>query len=252
MVMGRKRELTPGKSPAHFFGAELRRAREAAGMTMAEFCIKVPCAESTLSRIEGGFLSPDKRLAQVCDEVFPHYDGWFTRFYLESREWVKAYPQPFRQFPQIEREALALYFFEHSLVPGLFQTEEYARVVLASFPNSTQDQVDQRLKARIARQAVITGDNAPLVWVVLDEWSLRRPLGSPAVMRAQLERIADMAQHPNVTVQVLTAAAHVGLQGALSIAETPDATVASVEDLADGRLIEAPGTIRMLATRFRH
>jgi transcriptional regulator with XRE-family HTH domain len=240
VAQGRKRELTPGKSPAHFFGAELRRAREATGISMAEFCVKVPCAESTLSRVEGGILSPDRRLANVCDEVFPQYDGWFTRFYLESREWVKVYPPSFRPFTQIEREAVALYFFEHSLVPGMLQADDYARAILSSHPNTSADQVEGRVKARLARQAVLTGDSPPLAWFVLDEASLHRQLGSPAVMRAQVARIADMAKRANITIQILTATAHVGLQGALSIAETDDTTVASLEDLADGRLIEVP------------
>src|SRR6266404_1146569 len=145
MARGIRRELTPGKSPAHFFGNELRRAREAAGIPMAEFCVKVPCAESTLSRVEGGILSPDKRLANVCDDVFPQYDGWFTRFYLESREWVKAYPPPFRKFAQDERESTALYYLEHSYIPGLLQTEDYARAMLSAHPNTSAEQVEERV-----------------------------------------------------------------------------------------------------------
>jgi transcriptional regulator with XRE-family HTH domain len=253
MVMGRKRELTPGKSPAHFFGAELRRAREAAGMTMAEFCVKVPCAESTMSRIEGGFLSPDKRLAQVADETFPQYDGWFTRFYLESRDWVQAYPPSFRQFVEDEREATALYYVEHTLVPGMLQTEDYARVMLSSFPGATPERVAERVKARLERQALLTRDKPPMAWFLIDESAIRRCVGSPDLMRAQVARVAEMAHLSHICVQVLTVTAHVGVQGALHLAETDGVLQsANVEDIADGRMIDDSRTLAALAMRFRH
>jgi transcriptional regulator with XRE-family HTH domain len=91
------RELDPGASPAHFFGAEVRRAREAAGMTLADLAALVPCDASTVSRVESGLLSPTGRFAAACDEAFPHMTGWFTRFYNNSSSWDGPFPRWFEE-----------------------------------------------------------------------------------------------------------------------------------------------------------
>jgi transcriptional regulator with XRE-family HTH domain len=75
--MPRVRTLTPGASPAHFFGSEVRRAREAAGMSQAELGALVPCDKSVVSRIEAGLTQPDESFARACDTAFPHLDGFF-------------------------------------------------------------------------------------------------------------------------------------------------------------------------------
>jgi len=95
------RDLDPTASPAHFFGGEVRRARMAAGMTLAELADTVPCDASTVSRIEAGLLSPTERFAVACDEAFPHMTGWFTRFYQGSRKWRGPYPPWFRDWVEI-------------------------------------------------------------------------------------------------------------------------------------------------------
>jgi DNA-binding XRE family transcriptional regulator len=82
------RDLDPTVSPAHFFGAEVRRARATAGMTLADLAVTVPCDASTVSRIEAGEREPTERFAVACDEAFPHMTGWFTRFYRDSRKWL--------------------------------------------------------------------------------------------------------------------------------------------------------------------
>jgi hypothetical protein len=86
------RDLDPGASPAHFFGAEVRRARVAADMTLADLAATVPCDASTVSRIEAGTLSPARRFADACDEAFPNMAGWFSRFCHDSRTWGRAAP----------------------------------------------------------------------------------------------------------------------------------------------------------------
>jgi transcriptional regulator with XRE-family HTH domain len=114
----------------HFFGSEVRRAREAACMSQTELGDLVPCDKATVSRIEAGLTQPDQAFARACDATFPRPDGWFTRFYAGSRTWGEAFPPAFRPFAACESEAVALRWFEHSLVPGLLQTEDYARAVL--------------------------------------------------------------------------------------------------------------------------
>jgi len=253
MTRGCKKDLTPGLSPLHFFGSEVRRAREAAAMRQADLAAMVPFDVSMVSRIECGASAPDRHFAQVCDEAFTSLGGWFTRFYDESRDWNPAFADAFQPFASYEAEATALYVFENSVIPGLLQTEEYAREVLSRHPGVTDGQVTERVAARIARKAVLTRDNPPLVWFVLDVAALHREIGVRKVMYKALRHIAEMAFLPNVTIQILTSSAHVGLQGAANIAETADGgIVASLADLADGRIVDDQATVSLLATRFRH
>ena len=255
--MPRKRNLTPSASPLHHFGSELRRAREEAGMTLAEFGALVPCDNSTVSRIEAGLIAPDLHLAEVADRAFPFARGWFTRFLNDSQEWNgnSALSPAFRDFADDEAEATALYSFEHSVLPGLLQTEDYARVVLSRHPGVTDELVNSRVAARMGRQAILTRDDPPLFWAVLDEMALRRQYGGPKVMRDALLHLADMARLPNITVQVIPANGnyHVGLQGSLVIAEKSGA-LASVftEDADDGRTSDEADRVNRLSVRFRH
>ena len=124
--MTRLRALTPSASPMHFFGAEVRRAREAAGMSGAELGALVPCDKATVSRVENGLTVPDEAFPIACDAAFPQMGGWFTRFYNDSQVWGEAFPLAFREFADHEKEATALRWWEHSLVPGLLQTEDQA------------------------------------------------------------------------------------------------------------------------------
>jgi transcriptional regulator with XRE-family HTH domain len=253
MARGRKQPLTPNASPLHFFGSEVRRAREAAGMTLADLAVLVPCDPSTVSRIESGILAPDAHLARVCDEAFPQLGGWFTRFYAESRDWNAPFPPSFRPFAEDEAEATALYVFQFALVPGLLQTEDYARAVLSRHPNASDGEVAERVAARLARQAILARDEPPLTWFVLDAAVLHRDVGGPKVMYAALRHVAEMSRRPHITTQVLTTGAHVGLQGSFDIAEKAGATVtANLEDIADGRVVKDTATVSMVATRFRH
>jgi transcriptional regulator with XRE-family HTH domain len=255
--MPRKRTLTPSASPLHHFGSELRRARQEAGMTLADFGELVPCDNSTVSRIEAGLIAPDLHLAEVADRAFPFARGWFTRFFGDSANWTEnsAFAVEFRDFADDELEATALYTFEHSVLPGLLQTEDYARAVLSRHPGVTHELVNSRVAARLGRQAVITRDDPPLFWAVLDEMTLRRQYGSPKVTRDALLHLADMARLPNVTVQVIpvTDKYHVGLQGSFIIAEKSGA-LASVftGDADDGRTSDDAEMVNRLSVRFRH
>jgi transcriptional regulator with XRE-family HTH domain len=256
-TMPRKRTLTPSASPLHHFGSELRRAREDAAMTLAEFGSLVPCDNSTVSRIEAGLIAPDLHLAEVADRTFPFARGWFTRFFSDSANWTEnlAFAVEFRDFAEDELEATALYTSQHSVLPGLLQTEDYARAVLSRHPGVTDELVDSRVAARMGRQAVLTRDDPPLFWAVLDEMALRHQYGSPKIMRDALLHLADMARLPNITVQVIPANGnyHVGLQGSLVIAEKSGAlTSVFTEDADDGRTSDEADRVNRLSVRFRH
>jgi hypothetical protein len=235
----------------HFFGSEVRRAREAAGMTQVELGDLVPCDKSVVSRIEGGLVHADEPFARACDVAFPHMSGFFSRFWRDCQSWGVAFPAAFRDFASYEAEAIALWSLEHSLMPGLLQTEDYARAVLERHPRVTPDEVTERVSARVTRQAILDGDRAPRYWVLLDENVLHREVGGPEVMRDQLKYLAAMARQSNVTVQVLPRiGAHIGHQGGFAMAETHDARVVFLEHFTGGMTIDSPAVVAEASVQF--
>ena len=249
--MPRVRTLTPGASPMHFFGSEVRRAREAAGMSQAELGALVPCDKSVVSRIEAGLVQADEAFARACDVAFPHLGGFFLRFWKDCQTWDAAFTPAFREFATYEAEAVTIWTFQHSLVPGLLQTEDYARAVLERHPNVTSEQVAERLAARLTRQSVLERTDPPLFWVLLDENVLHRLVGGATIMQDQMAHLAVTARRPNVTVQVISReGAHVGLTGAVDMAETADAFVVHLEHLADGLMTDSPAIVAQTSTRF--
>ena len=214
------RDLDPTASPAHFFGAEVRRARMAASMTLADLAVTVPCDASTVSRIEAGEREPTERFAVACDESFPHMTGWFTRFYLGSRKWNGPHPPWFRDWVEIEERATEIRWWQPLLVPGLLQTSGYARAVLASWRRDNGDDIETKVAARIERQAILDRDNPPELRVLLDEPVLHRCIGNATIMAGQLDHLAEMGRRPNITIQLVpgAAGAYAGLSGAFAVA----------------------------------
>jgi hypothetical protein len=145
-----------------------------------------------------------------------------------------------------------LRIFENTIVPGLCQTEDYARAILESHPDVTPERAQERLEGRMDRQRILTRDMPPppRLWVLLDEAVLRREIGSRKAMEGQLRHLADMAQRPGITIQVLTETTHCGLHGAFSLAETPTRRVVYLESIADGTTTEDPSVVVDLELRF--
>lgn len=251
--MPRERELDATQSPLAFFGAEVRRARTAAGMSLADLGALVPCDKSTVSRIESGLLAPDAAFARACDQAFPAFDQWYTRFHGAYPKWETAMPPAFRSFVGDEARATALYTSEHSFIPGLLATEPYARAVLARHLNVTAEQVAARLAARMARQAILDREDPPRLWAVLDEQALHRRIGDQEVMRDALAHLAALAQRPKVTVQVLeNGGGHVGLQGAFTVAEVTGSPCSVFkEDITEGWVCYDTATVLTAVERFR-
>ena len=147
-------------NPIRYFGQQVRRARLAAGWTLAEFGQRIGYDPGQISRIENGKRPPTELFAQMCDRAFPDRGGWFSEFYAESRTWI-ATPPWFRSWVEHEQHAATLRLWQPCVLSGLLQTEEYARAILAVNPGVTEDQVSERLAARLARQAILTRDDPP-------------------------------------------------------------------------------------------
>jgi hypothetical protein len=152
-----------------------------------------------ISRIENGKRPPTELFAQMCDQAFPERGGWFSEFYAESRTWI-ATPPWFRSWVEHEQRASTLRVWQPGVLSGMLQTEGYARAILAVEPGVTDDEVNARLTARLARQAILTRDDSPRVWFLVDEAALRRCVGSAEVMAAQVTNLAGVTRLPNVTI----------------------------------------------------
>ena len=232
-------------NPARYFGQQVRKARRAAGWTLTEFGQRIGYDPGQISRIENGKRPPTELFARMCDRAFPDREGWFSEFYAESRTWI-ATPPWFRSWIEHEQHAAALRLWQLGVLSGLLQTEDYARAILTVNPGVTEDEVNGRLAARLARQAILTRDDPPKAWFLVDEAALRRHIGPPEVMAAQLAHLGGVARLPNVTIQVVPSTAHAGLLGGFAVAER----AAYVETAVAGQVFEDAEIIAELLTRF--
>jgi transcriptional regulator with XRE-family HTH domain len=225
------------------FAAELRAARSKAGLSQEELAAQINYSPSLVGMVESCRRIPSPDFAQRCDEAL-NTTGTFARML----EHLGATPVPswFRPFVEYEATASTLRTFEHVLVPGLLQTEEYARGVLITRPNTTEDELEERVAARMARQVILRRDDPPLLWVVIDEGVLHRQVGGEKVMYEQLQYLAEASLRPNITVEVVpfSAGAHSGLLGACVVADLNDSSrVAYLETMAEGYIVESPSVI---------
>jgi transcriptional regulator with XRE-family HTH domain len=232
------------------FAAELQAAREKAGLSQDALAARINYSASSVAMIESRRRTPSPDFASRCDEAFGT-PGTFARLQQHGR--TAPYPVWFRPYAEIEAAAAQLRLFEHSLVPGLLQTEEYARAVLSTRPDVTEDELAELVAARMDRQLILDREKPPRLWVVLDEGVMHRQIGSAKIMYEQLLHLADMAVRPSITIEVVpfSAGAHSGLLGACVIADISDGSrVAYLETLAEGFVIEAPSALTDIMLTF--
>ncbi|MCF3104719.1 helix-turn-helix domain-containing protein [Streptomyces roseoverticillatus] len=238
------RKLTPDRSARHLFGADLRRHREAAGMTLEKLAEVVCYSRSHLARIETAEHVPPPDLPGRLDEVFGTGEH-FARLYAIARH--EVHPEKYRRRMELEARAKAIDEYAGSLVPGIVQTEGYARALFrVGNPEASPDQIDERVSARMSRQMLLKGEAPPYFSLILDEVVLRRPIGGPSVMRDQLAVLAELVDTARTTVQVLPFehGEHSLIGGTLTLMTLDDDTnVAYVESIATGFLIEDPETV---------
>jgi transcriptional regulator with XRE-family HTH domain len=249
-------------------GTELRRLREAHSLKLEEVADKLGLAASTLSRIETGkaptrtaYLSAMLDLYSVDDlgqrQILVdmaregHRKGWWAA-------WDDVLPTGFDVYVGLEGEAASLRAYESQVVHGLLQTEAYAREVMTTVRRrQTPDQIERLVQLRMQRQEIIVpGRAGPIeLWLILDEAVIRRVMGSPELMRAQLNHLADASQWPNVTLQVLPfcSGPHPCLNGPFAIIEFPerfDPDVVYTEGVAGQAYLERERDVRARAEAF--
>ncbi|HEX6473190.1 MAG TPA: helix-turn-helix transcriptional regulator [Streptosporangiaceae bacterium] len=230
---------------------ELRRHREAAGLTQEQLARRIVFSESLVGMVETCRRIPKVEFIQACDTAL-RTGGALFRIWTRMVE--GTYPAWFRPFADLEAAASALFEFEPQAVPGLLQTEDYARAILrAGRPRDSDEEIERHVAARMARQAILTGENPPLLWVVLNEAVLRRRVGGREVMRAQLVRLVEASMSPHVVIQVLPfdMGEHAEMGGARVIARLPDeGDIVYVEGPGSGQLIGIREEVAECALRF--
>jgi transcriptional regulator with XRE-family HTH domain len=239
-----------GRNPRQVFGAMVRFYRERAGLSRAELARQVCKSAALVEAIELG-----RRVAtpQVTGDLEAALgtEGALTQLRDEIGDGLGYQPYPlwFQEWALKEAEADALRFFEPLVVPGILQTEDYARAVIRTRFGLTSDEIEEQVAARLKRQGTLEHDDAPRLRVVLDEWVLRRPVGGQQVMAGQVSRLAEMATRPRVAIEVVPAdvGAHDGTTGAFGIADFDGAPgVGYQEGPAGGLMIEEPRSVALL------
>jgi transcriptional regulator with XRE-family HTH domain len=148
-------------SPLAFFGAELRRARLAAGMTQDRLGDELGYSGDQVGKVETCDRSPTDDFATRCDARFPQLDGLFMRLLEFARRWDAPYPQWFKDWLDAERVAMSLHSWEPLIIYGLLQTADYARAIFSADPEITEDELDERVAARVARQSILERPKPP-------------------------------------------------------------------------------------------
>lgn len=239
-------EESQGTNP---LGEELRAQRKARGWTQVEAGEKLGWSDSFISDVERGDKTPRSDFAKKCDDVFG-CPGTFERIHGMVR--FAAYPSFYAPVVPYEASAVRIHGWALGSIPGLFQTEDYARALIsATRPQDSEAQIERLVSARMQRQEILIGDDAPKVWHVIDESVLHRVVGSPEVMAAQIDRLIDWARTPGIVVQVLPLAAGdpAGTDGpivAYDFADRP--SVVYSECNRGGRLVEEPAEVAELMT----
>jgi len=235
--MTQARELDPSSSVLAYFGSELRRFRTAANLSQGRLGEVINYTGALVGLIETAKRTPSRDFAERCDDVL-NTEGALSRLWPLVNQ--RLFPSWFRGYVELEATATRILSFDVQVVPGLLQTEHYARAVLLAgrHPN-----VDELVAARLDRQRILGQSEPPLYWVVLDEGVLRRRVGGPEVMREQLKRLVELTASPRIVVQVLPydAGAHAGVDGPLTILsfdESSDAVY--VEGIGSGQLMTRP------------
>jgi transcriptional regulator with XRE-family HTH domain len=248
-------------------GIELRRLRERAELTCEDVGQRLECSGTRISRMETGRISVRpgdvRELLEVYGVIGAEADS-LVQLAREARRkgWWHTYgrvlPGWFEAYIGLESEAVRLRDFQPLVVPGLLQTEDYARAVLRAAPYAgSSAEIDRQVALRMERQAILGQAIPPDLWVVLSESVLRVQVGGRAVMRAQLMRLAGAAERPNVTLQVLpfTTAAHVQPISPftmLEFSDDADPTVVYLEHLTGSLFLENEDQVRRYRVVFDH
>lgn len=239
------RKLDPSSSPRALLGAELRHRREAAGLSQSDLGAPLFLSGSFIGQLESGVRRMQMDQAEKFDEILDA-DGFFVRNCAALKK--SKYPEHFAEAAEAEARAEAIREYAPQLIPGLLQTEAYARAVFWAYrPTAIEQKIDELVTTRLERAQLLADPTVPVLWVLLDEAVLRRKVGGPLVMAEALRHIMRLARQHRIIVQVLpfSEGAHMALEGSLKLMTFPDAPpLAYLQGLGTGQLQDDPATVR--------
>ncbi|MFG2604056.1 helix-turn-helix domain-containing protein [Streptomyces sp. NPDC048514] len=232
-------------------GRQLKLRREAVGMRAADFGKAVGYGEDLVYKVEGGKRIPRPEYLDKADKVLRA--GGLLSAMKEDVEKVR-YPKKVRDLAASEARAVEIGVYEASNIHGLLQISDYSRALLECWqPAYPPRDLERRVAARMARQSIFERTPAPALSFVLEEATLRRRVGGTMVRRQQFERLMDIAQLNNVTLQVMPmdSAPHPGMSGRIELLKFEDGTAVGRSDGAfSGRTVSNLRELRVLELRY--
>ncbi|GGW30625.1 helix-turn-helix transcriptional regulator [Streptomyces caelestis] len=241
--------LDPGASPLDYYGFELRRCREAAGLTQKQLGEILNYTGSLVGQIETARKVPTPEFSERADAALGT-DGMFSRLVeLVLRSQLPAW---FRQVAELEARAVGMCTFHTHLVHGLLQTKAYASAVLGALDRTD---LDDRVSARLARQRIFERDEPLVFWAVISEAALYQEIGGRETMRGQLAHLLSFEGKPPINVQVLpfSSGAHAGLQGSFDLFRfDSDPDIVYTEGYGSGHPTANRDTVKDCSLRYDH
>ncbi|MEU6849799.1 helix-turn-helix transcriptional regulator [Actinacidiphila alni] len=234
------------------FGAFVQGLREFRGLGREEFASRVGFSKHTIASIEQGRRMPDADFVERAEPVLGDTGALRRAFeHVGRRPGLASW---FRQWARLENKAITLYTYESRMLPGLLQTEAYARTLFNGLlPPLTDDQIEAQWAARAERQRLLTNRPSTAFSFILDEHLFLRQTGGPALTGELITHILELSERRNIEVQVLPLATgvHAGLNGPLVLLETPDNRwLAYVEGQETGQLVSDPKGVSILQMRY--
>lgn len=241
--------LDPGASPLDYYGFELRRYREAAGLTQKQLGDIVNYTGSLVGQIETARKLPTPEFSERVDVALDTGGLLYRLVDLVMRSQLPAW---FQQVAELEARATEICTFQLHMVHGLLQTEAYVRAVLGALD---QTNLDDRTAVRLARQRIFEKEVPPVLWAVISEAALYQEIGGPETMRGQLAHLLSFESNPRINIQVLpfSAGAHAGLTGSFNLyrfASDPD--IVYTEGYGSGHPTANPDTVKDCSLRYDH
>ncbi|MFD5003286.1 helix-turn-helix domain-containing protein [Streptomyces mutabilis] len=241
--------LDPGASPLDYYGYELRRHREAAGLTQRQLGDIVNYTGSLVGQIETARKLPTPEFSERVDAALGT-GGFLSRLVdLVMRSQLPAW---FQQVAELEVRAVEICTFQTHMIHGLLQTDPYVRAVLGTLDPTD---LDDRTAVRLARQRIFEKEEPPVFWAILSEAALRQEIGDRETMRGQLAHLLSFESNPRINVQVLpySAGAHAGLQGSFTLFRfARDPAIVYTEGYGTGHPTANPETVKDCSLRYDH
>jgi transcriptional regulator with XRE-family HTH domain len=237
------------QSPVRIVGEVLRALREQAGLTQQELAANAYCSQPLISGLERGTKTARPELIAQIDEVLSA-KGLLIKIWPVTT----SGEQSAESLADLEAKATAIHDWEERVVPGLLQTVEYAGAVIrAARPWASESEIEDAIKTRIDRQRIFTKPSPPIGWFVVDESVLHRPFGGREVMREQLIHLEDVANQPNMVIQVIqfSSVEHPGSAGPLRIMEFSDnSPIWYTEGWSSGRMTDSRDEVASAMANF--